>query len=97
MAKYVIGTDYGTLSGRTVLVDTVTGEELAEAVLAYPHAVMDQTLPNGEKLPSEYALQHPQDYLDVLSATIPQVLAFSDVSHFYGDRLPMQFTNEIDI
>lgn len=29
--------------------------------------------------------------------TIPQVLAFSDVSHFYGDRLPMQFTNEIDI
>ena len=29
--------------------------------------------------------------------TIPQVLAVSDVSHFYGDRLPMQFANEIDI
>ena len=29
--------------------------------------------------------------------TAPKVLALSEVSHFYGDRLPMQFTNRIDI
>ena len=29
--------------------------------------------------------------------TIPRVLAFSDVSHLYGDRLPLQFNNEIDL
>ncbi|MBQ7348199.1 MAG: hypothetical protein IJW55_09590 [Clostridia bacterium] len=33
MATYGIGTDYGTLSGRTVLVNVETGEEVAEAVL----------------------------------------------------------------
>lgn len=29
--------------------------------------------------------------------TAPKVLCLSDISHFYGDRLPMQFTNYIDI
>ncbi len=29
--------------------------------------------------------------------TAPKVLALSDISHYYGDRLPMQFTNYIDI
>ena len=78
--KYVIGTDYGTLSGRTVLVNVETGEEVAEAVLAYAHAVMDETLPNGKKLPANYALQHPNDYLEVLRTTIPRVLQQANVS-----------------
>ena len=80
MAKYVIGTDYGTLSGRTVLVDVATGEELAEAVLEYPHGVMDEALPCGKRLPASYALQHPADYLKVLKVTVPQVLAQAGVS-----------------
>lgn len=29
--------------------------------------------------------------------TAPKVLALSDISHYYGDRLPMQFTNYLDI
>lgn len=33
MAKYSIGIDYGTLSGRAVLVDTSDGREVASAVL----------------------------------------------------------------
>ena len=40
MAKYAIGVDYGTLSGRAVLVNVQTGEEIAYSVLDYPHAVM---------------------------------------------------------
>ena len=79
MPKYVIGIDYGTLSGRCVLVDVNTGDEVAESVLHYAHAVMDERLPNGQRLPPDYALQYPADYLDVLRTTIPDVLARSGV------------------
>lgn len=80
MNKYVIGVDYGTLSGRAVLVDVKTGEEKASAVYEYPHAVMDEFLPDGTKLGADWALEHPQDYLDVLSHTIPKILKESGVS-----------------
>ncbi len=80
MAKYTIGVDYGTLSGRAMLVNTETGEELDSAVLDYPHGVMDERLPNGKKLGMDWALQHPQDYLDVLYSTIPEVIRKSGVS-----------------
>ena len=80
MAKYSIGLDYGTLSGRALLVNVETGEELATAVYDYPHAVMDTALPSGRRLKADWALQHPQDYLDVLRVTIPQVLAEAGVS-----------------
>ena len=68
---YAIGLDFGTLSGRAVLVDVGDGAEIAEAVFEYPHAVMDSQLPSGAKLPPDWALQHPQDYLDALAHTIP--------------------------
>ena len=71
---YLIGIDFGTLSGRCILVDARDGRELAESVYAYPHGVMDECLPCGTPLPPQFALQHPQDYLDVLSVTIPDVL-----------------------
>ncbi len=80
MAKYSIGVDYGTLSGRALLIDVETGEELASSVYEYPHQVMDQKLPSGKKLPQDWALQHPQDYLDVLYHTIPEVLKEAKVS-----------------
>ena len=79
MAKYAIGVDYGTLSGRALLVDVKTGEELATAVLDYPHGVMDEKLPSGKKLGKDWALQHPQDYIDVLTYTIPKVIKDSGV------------------
>ncbi len=74
MKRYVIGVDFGTLSGRCALVDIKTGEEVAEAVFCYPHAVMEERLENGVRLPENFALQHPQDYLDTLRVTLPEVL-----------------------
>ena len=74
MPKYSIGVDFGTLSGRAVLVEVTTGEELASSTFDYPHAVMDEKLPDGTPLGVDWALQHPQDYLDVFSHTIPDVL-----------------------
>ncbi|HHW90592.1 MAG TPA: ribulokinase [Clostridiales bacterium] len=80
MSKFSIGVDFGTLSGRAVLVDVNTGEEVASAVYEYTHKVMDEYLPDGKtKLGIDWALQHPQDYLDVLSNTIPQVLKSANV------------------
>lgn len=80
MAKYAIGVDFGTLSGRAVLVNVADGEELASSVLDYPHAVMDEALPDGTPLGIDWALQHPQDYLDVFAKTIPEVMAMAGVS-----------------
>lgn len=79
MGKYALGIDYGTLSGRALLVDVTTGEEIATSVLDYPHAVMDKTLPDGTPLGLDWALQHPQDYLDVLASTVPAVLHASGI------------------
>lgn len=76
---YTIGLDFGTLSGRAVLVDARDGSETAEAVFDYPHAVMDSQLPSGAKLPPDWALQHPQDYIDVLANAIPAVLKQSAI------------------
>lgn len=77
--SYVIGLDFGTLSGRALLVNAADGEELAEAVFAYPHGVMDETLPCGRVLPPKFALQHPEDYLEVLKRTVPEVLRTAGV------------------
>lgn len=79
--KYSIGIDYGTLSGRAVLVNVNTGEEIATSCYEYPHAVMDEMIPDGAiNLPPDWALEHPQDYLDVLAFTIPDILKKSGVS-----------------
>lgn len=79
--KYSIGVDYGTQSGRALLVDVNTGEELAVSVFNYPHGVMDEILSEGKiKLKPDWALQHPQDYLDVLANTIPSILKEAGVS-----------------
>ncbi len=79
MRKYAIGVDFGTLSGRALLVDVTTGEELCDSTLDYSHAVMDETLPDGTRLGHDWALQHPQDYLDVFKKTVPEVLQKSGV------------------
>jgi L-ribulokinase len=79
--KYSIGIDYGTLSGRAVLVEVDTGNIAATAVKEYTHGVMDEFLPDGKtRLESDWALQYPEDYLEVLKVTIPTVLKESGVS-----------------
>ena len=49
MKPYVIGIDFGTLTGRAILLDTRSGAEIAESILPYAHAVMDETLPNDRQ------------------------------------------------
>jgi L-ribulokinase len=80
MPKYSIGVDFGSLSGRSLLVNLENGAEIAASVYDYAHGVMDAELPCGEKLGADFALQHPQDYLEVLKHTIPDVLKQAGVS-----------------
>ncbi|WP_217597625.1 ribulokinase [Cohnella sp. GbtcB17] len=73
--RYAIGVDYGTESGRALLVDIATGEEVATHVTPYRHGVIDEALPGtGLKLESDWALQHPEDYMEVLRQSVPAVL-----------------------
>ncbi|MDR0950399.1 MAG: ribulokinase, partial [Candidatus Ancillula sp.] len=80
--KYVIGVDYGSLSGRAVVVRISDGEELASAVHEYEHAVMAEELTAGPKadagtpvqLPPDWALQVPQDYRNVLMFAVPEAV-----------------------
>ena len=79
--KYVIGVDYGTLSGRALLVRVSDGCEIASSVHEYSHAVIEDSLPiNGKKLPPDWALQVPSDYVDVLKITVPEVLKSSGIN-----------------
>ena len=72
MQKYTVGLDFGTLSGRAVLVDVKSGEEKASVVMDYPHAVIDSVLPSsGEVLPVNWALEDPRDYIAVLEYLTP--------------------------
>ena len=81
MSKYAIGIDFGTESGRAVLVDVADGREVATAVHPYAHGVIDERLPNsGIHLEPDWALQDPNDYLEVFKHAVPAVLEQSGVS-----------------
>jgi len=77
---YVIGIDFGTLSGRAVVVRVSDGAELGTGTHDYPHAVMDTVLAsNGALLPPDWALQVPADYVEVLKNAVPAAIAASGI------------------
>src|SRR5436190_5924656 len=78
--KYVIGIDYGTESGRALLVDVTDGREVATAVYPYSNGVIDERLPgSGVRLEPDWALQDPNDYIETLKRTVPAVLKASGI------------------
>lgn len=79
--KFVIGVDFGTLSGRATVVRISDGLELGSSVKEYAHGVMDRTLTAGDdqQLPPDFALQVPADYLEVLKAVVPEAVAEAKV------------------
>ena len=79
MSRYSMGIDFGTLSGRAVIIDIDTGEEMATSVLEYKHGVMSERFVDGSALPADYALQHPRDYLDTLFFIVKDCLEKSGI------------------
>jgi L-ribulokinase len=79
--KYVIGVDYGTLSGRALIVRALDGHEMGSAVFEYPNAVMDRVLnSSGAALGPDWALQDAQDYVEVLKHAVPEALRVSGIN-----------------
>jgi len=75
----VVGVDFGTLSGRAVVVRVSDGAELASAEHVYAHAVLDRSLPDGTRLSPDWALQVPSDYIDVLRGAVPEAMTRAGV------------------
>ncbi len=69
--KYTIGMDFGSDSVRALIVNTVTGEELATAVHYYARWKEGKYC-----VPSESQFrQHPLDYVEGIEATIKSVVS----------------------
>ncbi len=78
--KYTVGVDFGTLSGRAVVVRVTDGQQIGVAEHAYRHGVVTDTLPgSSHRLPAQWALQIPEDYLDVLRHAVPEAVANAGV------------------
>ena len=91
---YTIGVDFGTESGRALLLDPRSGEELAVEVVPYPSAVIDRTLPGtGERLPPDWALQDPDDWVKVIETGVPGVLAQADAAPDQVVGIGVDFTS----
>ena len=89
---YTIGVDFGSLAVRALVVEVESGRELASATMSYPHAVMTDALPDGTPLPPDWALQHPQDYLDCLRAVVHKAVEESGVDPQEIIGLGLDFT-----
>jgi L-ribulokinase len=77
----VVGVDFGTLSGRALVVRVRDGAELGTAVHEYRHGVMDEVLAaTGEPLPPDWALQDPEDYRDVLRVAVRAAVTDAGIS-----------------
>ncbi|KAB1161704.1 ribulokinase [Micromonospora sp. AMSO12t] len=78
--RYVVGVDYGTLSGRALVVRVRDGAEVGTAVHEYRHGVIEAVLlDGGPALPPDWALQDPEDYRDVLRHAVPAAMADAGV------------------
>jgi L-ribulokinase len=78
--KYTIGVDFGTLSGRALVVRIADGQEMGSAEYVYPHGVITESLPGSAvRLPSLTALQMPADYVEVLRTAVPQAIAHAGI------------------
>ncbi len=91
--KYAIGVDFGTESGRAVLVDVADGREVAAAVYAYANGVIDEKLPGSDiRLEPDWALQDPNDYLETFKQAVPALLKKSGVDSEDVIGLGIDFT-----
>lgn len=92
--RCVVGVDFGTLSGRAVVVRLSDGAELGAAVHEYRHGVLADRLPgSGRRLPPDWALQVPEDYRDVLRSAVPAALAAARVDPRHVVGIGTDFTS----
>ena len=82
MPSYVVGVDFGTESGRAVVIDAADGREVGSSVYRYANGVIDAQLPAPDddvRLGPDWALQDPEDYLRTFQQAVPAALATAGV------------------
>jgi L-ribulokinase len=78
--RFVVGVDFGTLSGRALVVRVSDGAQLAVSEYGYPSGVIEASLPGStHRLPPDWALQDPQDWIEVLRNAVPKAVAHSGI------------------
>ena len=81
--RYAIGIDFGTESGRAVLVDCADGRELGTTVYPVPPTASSTSgCPRPHEdvaLEPDWALQDPEDYVRTLQEAVPALLAETGV------------------
>ena len=93
-ASYAIGVDFGTESGRVLLLDLASGAEAAVHAVRYASAVIDRELPSsGQRLAPDWALQDPDDWVAVLEQGIPAVLEQAGASGEQVVGIGVDFTS----
>ncbi|MGE7931236.1 ribulokinase [Viridibacillus arvi] len=90
--NYVIGIDFGSESGRAVLVDSENGDIIKVAEMSYPNGVLTKSL-NGKPLKANMVLQNPNDYVEVLTTTVRSLLEETKVDPNYIKGMGVAFTS----
>ncbi len=91
--RYALGIDFGTESGRALLVDVETGDEVATQVQTFGNGVIDEALPDGTPLEHDWALQDPNDWIAILRKTVPAVLQEAGISPEQVIGIGVDFTS----
>jgi L-ribulokinase len=93
-SRYAIGVDFGTESGRAAVLDVTSGEVIATSVVRYPSAVIDRMLPStGERLPDDWALQDPDDWVTVVERALPEAIEQGGIDPGQVVGLGIDFTS----
>lgn len=80
MNQFALGLDFGTESARAMLVEIGSGETISTKVHPYADGVISEHLPGKEeKLPPDWALQNPDDWIKSLQAIVYEALTDSHV------------------
>jgi len=89
-----LGLDFGTASVRALIVETRTGCERGSAVAEYRHGVIETTLPeSSERLPPDWALQHPGDWIEAIERAVPEALRAAGVPKSAVVGIGVDFTS----
>src|SRR5699024_4665089 len=71
--KYSIGIDFGTGSGRVLIIDIKTGSIIGMSVIHFKNEKVKKNLANVD-VPYTFALQDPTEYIRVLKEGIPEAI-----------------------
>jgi L-ribulokinase len=79
--RFVFGIDFGTESVRAILVSLEKMEAVSTSVSYYANGIITDIMPGtNERLPSNWALQDPKDYIDSMKFAVKECLEVSGVN-----------------